>query len=175
MARKITQKQLKHDEFVDAAFDFGRWLEEHWKSVAQIVGLLFIVVVGGFFWVAWSNQRLAGAKQQLADGIDRYDAALAGGGAADTANLQAALAAFDEVTETLAGKAPGKLALFYRAAALSDLGRPDEARAALQDLIADSGPEETVGATARLLLARFEVAGGRPDDALALLGGTRYR
>ena len=38
MAKRIPKEDLKHDEFVEAAFDFGRWLEEHWAKVALSVG-----------------------------------------------------------------------------------------------------------------------------------------
>ena len=33
MARRITRKSMKQDEFVEAAFDAGEWLEENWRIV----------------------------------------------------------------------------------------------------------------------------------------------
>ena len=39
MAKKITQKELKHDEFVEAAFDFGHWLEENPGTRVRLLGV----------------------------------------------------------------------------------------------------------------------------------------
>jgi predicted negative regulator of RcsB-dependent stress response len=169
MARKITQKELKHDEFVEAAFDLGHWFEEHWKRVAQWLAAVALLAIAIGAWVTWSNERQERAKQRLAAGIERYQAAHATTGGPDAVILAESLETLDEAAGSLGGTPAGRLAGFYRGAALADLGRTEEARTALRQVVAAAGPDETVGGTARWMLARVELAAGRSDDAVALL------
>ena len=168
MAKKITQKQLKHDEFIDAAFDFGHWLEEHWATVLKWVGAGIAVALLVVAWSAWSRKGLDDAKRQLALGIDQFKASEATG-FSDVDSLNAALKRFDEVADDLGGRSPGQLARFYCGATLYQLDRLDEAKTALTEVVEETDASETVGATARVMLARVEVAAGRTDEAVALL------
>jgi predicted negative regulator of RcsB-dependent stress response len=169
MAKRISRKELKHDEFVDAAFDFGRWLEENWARVAGMAVLAVIVVVAVLLWQAWSKQQAEQAMELLAQGIDRYEQAQVGG-FSDPAGLSAALETFAEVAEAGAG-GTDQLARYYQGATLFHLGRLDEAREELQQVVSQTGAADTMGAAAHVLLARVEVAAGRTDEAVALLEG----
>jgi tetratricopeptide (TPR) repeat protein len=166
MAKKITQKQLKHDEFVDAAFDFGHWMEKHWVAVASSVGLIIVLVIGFVLWNGWSAQRDERVREELAQVIDRYEA-LEEAGFADEAALTEIYESFDE----LAGNARGvrRTARFYRGATLYHLDRREEARADLERVARDAGADDILGATSQLLLARLEAADGRTDEAAAWL------
>jgi predicted negative regulator of RcsB-dependent stress response len=166
MAKKITQKQLKHDEFVDAAFDFGHWLEEHWVRVVASVGVVIALVVTIVLWNAWSRQREERAKEVLAQGVDRYEDAQAGG-FADRETLDAAFETFDGLAGR--GSGSGRVARFYRGATLFRLNRLDEAKADLERVVSDAGAADTLGATAQMLLARVETAAGRAEEAAVLL------
>jgi predicted negative regulator of RcsB-dependent stress response len=168
MSKKITQKQLKHDEFVEAAFDFGLWMEEHWASVLKWVGAGVVIVLLVVAWSAWSKKGLADAKSRLALGIDQYKASEATG-FSDVDSLNAALKRFDEVAKDLGSRPPGQLVQFYRGATLFQLDRLDEAKTTLTGVVEQTEASETVGATARVMLARVEAAAGRPDEAVALL------
>jgi TolA-binding protein len=88
----------------------------------------------------------------------------------DRENLDAALATFDDVSDAVGG-GPGRVARFYRGATMFHLDRLDEARADLEQVVADSGASDTLGGTAQLLLAQVEVAAGRTDEAVMLLQG----
>lgn len=167
MAKKITQKELKHDEFVEAAFDFGQWLEEHWVPVASGLGLALLLIVSIVLWNAWSRERTEAAQERLAQAIDRYEDAQ-GEGFSDVVSLSAALEQLDKSVADLSG-APGRVARFYRGAAFFHLDRLDEAKSDLERVVADSGAGDTVGGTAQLMLARVEAAAGRDDEAVALL------
>jgi tetratricopeptide (TPR) repeat protein len=169
MAKRITQKQLKHDEFVDAAFDFGHWLEQHWAKVAAWVGFALLVVVAVVLWGAWSRYRAQGAGERLAQAIDHYQEAQ-DGGFANRESLAAALESLEEVTDDLGGS-PGQVARFYRGATLFHLDRFEEAREDLRRVVDGSGASDTLGATAQLLLARVELAAGRSEEAILLLQG----
>jgi TolA-binding protein len=61
------------------------------------------------------------------------------------------------------------LARFYRGSALYRLGRLDEAVATLEAVVEQSGAGETLGATARVMLARVHVAAGQREQAILLL------
>lgn len=169
MVKKITQKQLKHDEFVDAAFDFGHWLEEHWVKVAGWVGAVVFVAVAIVLWNAWVRHSAEQAAQRLAQGIDRYEQAEESG-FQDRESLDAALETFDDVGSSV-GEGPGRVARFYRGATMFHLGRLDEARKDLEQVVSEIGASDTLGATARMLLARVEVTAGRTDEAVKLLQG----
>ena len=52
MAQRISRKELKHDEFVEKAFDFGEWLEENWKTAAGYAGLAAVLIVAILGWRA---------------------------------------------------------------------------------------------------------------------------
>lgn len=167
MAKRITQKELKHDEFVDAAFDFGHWIEEHWAKVALWVGAAVVAVVAVVLWNAWSHQQAERAKERLAQAIHRYDRAAAEG-FVDRASLSAALETFEEIGG--AGvRAPEMLARYYQGATLFHLDRPDEAKEELRAVVAELGPSDTLGATAQLLLARVQASTGHTDEAVSLL------
>jgi predicted negative regulator of RcsB-dependent stress response len=169
MAKRITQKQLKHDEFVDAAFDFGHWIEQHWAKVAGWVGFVLFLVVAVVLWGAWSRHRAGVAEERLAKAIDQYHEAQAGGFASQ-AGLTAALEGLEEVVDDVGG-GPGQVARFYRGATLFHLDRLDEARDDLRQVVDGSGAADTLGATAQLFLARVEVAAGRSEEAIQLLQG----
>jgi len=168
MSKKITQKQLKHDEFVEAAFDFGHWMEEHWGSVLKWVGAGVVIVLLVVAWSAWSKKGLDDAKRRVALGIDQYKTSEATG-FSDVDSLNAALKRFDEVAQDLGSRPPGQLVQFYRGATLFQLDRLDEAKATLTRVVEQTEASATVGATARVMLARVEAAAGRPDEAVALL------
>jgi tetratricopeptide (TPR) repeat protein len=70
MAQKITRKSLKQDEFVEAAFDAGEWLERHWRKVAVAAAGVVAVVLAGFAWAAWGAHRRAEASRLLGEGFD---------------------------------------------------------------------------------------------------------
>jgi len=166
MARKITQKELKHDEFVDAAFDFGHWLEEHWKTAATWAGVALALVLVGLGWMAWNRQRATHESERLAEGIDRYGEAQRAA-FAKPEELTAALGEFDD--------ASGPLATFYRGAALFRLGRLDEAQTALREVVSGTDSSSTLAAVAELMLARVQLQAGHAEDAIGTLEGLAAR
>jgi predicted negative regulator of RcsB-dependent stress response len=166
LAKKITQKMAKHDEFVEAAFDIGLWLEEHGRTVAKWAGagvLALIVVVA---YSAYLQHRGAKHRALLADVIGRYEQAESGG----FVDRDALAALLEPLEQAARGRgASGRLARFYRGAALLHLERLDEARDELARVVEQDDTSDTLGATAQILLARVHGAAGRTDEAVALL------
>jgi predicted negative regulator of RcsB-dependent stress response len=166
MAKRISRKELKQDEFVDAAVDVGQWVEEHKSELLKgTIGLvvLVLVVVGG---ISWSRSRTQKTEQRIAVAITSYERALAAGDSGRT-DLEAVLATFEDASK--AGGASGRLAEFYRGATLFHLGRGDEALTALEGVVASSSGEPTLEATAQAMLARVYLAEGREDEATTVI------
>ncbi len=168
MAKKITQKSLKHDEFIDAAFDVGNWLEENWVKVAKwMLGAIVLGVVT-VIWLAYDHRSRAQLRNSVAHGIQLYEEA-EDTDFSDPGTLGAALETFDEAAAQGGSGATGMLARFYQGSTLYRLGRFDEAAAALEQVVEQSGAGGTLGATARILLSRVHVAAGQREKAILVL------
>jgi tetratricopeptide (TPR) repeat protein len=166
MAR-ISRKELKRDEFIEATKEAENWLEENWRLVLQILGIVAVVglLVGGWFWYAKHNREQA--VSLLDEGMQTYRTA-EGGGFADTAGLESALTSFDAAAQK-GGSAPvGRVADYYRGATLFRLGRYDEAIAALQR-VADRAETPSLAGSASALIAEVHVARGDREQAIAVL------
>jgi hypothetical protein len=166
MARRIQRKELKQDEFVDAAVDAGQWVEENWRVVALGAAVVVAVILGIAGWASWSRSRDQAASEELAGAIATFERAEIGG--QDAPGLEQALASLDAAIDRAGGRPAGHVARFYRATTLHHLGRTDDAIAELDDLV-DEDLSPTLGATARFQLARLYADAGRGSDAAALL------
>jgi len=163
MAKKITQKELKHDEFVEAGLDIGLWVEEHWQTALKWAGVVVLAVVALLAGLSWSNRNQERARLELAGAIDRYEAAQATD-FADNAELESLVTDLGQIKSGDAGK----IASFYRGATLYRLGRYEDARTALSSVATAVGRDGTLGATASLMLARTEWASGSQEQAIAI-------
>jgi TolA-binding protein len=170
MAQKISRKELKHDEFVDAAFDLGDWIQKNWRNLAYGAGAVVAValVVGGYF--AWSASGARKAKGALAEGMRLYGATEQGapaGGVAPAPDYAGALAAFERAGKAGGKSSVGRIAEMFRGAALLRLGRPAEAVPVLEAVTRSADRE--VANSARALLAQAYEASGNGDGAEAVL------
>jgi len=166
MAKRISRKELKQDEFVDAAIDVGQWVEQHKSKLFKgAIGVLVLAVVI-VSWISWSRNRTERTEQQVAAAVTSYERALAAGDDGRP-ELEAVLTIFEDASE--AGGASGRLAEFYRGATLFHLGRADEALTALEAVAASSSGEPTLEATAQAMLARVYLAEGREDEAATVI------
>lgn len=169
MSDKITRKSLKHDEFVEAAFDFERWLEVNWKPVAA--GVSAVIVVALVIWglVATGRGKTERASRELSEGIAKLLPA-PGADAPPTNDLSAryaaALPSFEKTAESASGTAAGRTAAFYRGAALVRLGRAAEAVPVLEG-VTGSGADDMVASLARAKLAEALTATQQTDRAVS--------
>jgi len=167
MARRISRKELKQDEFVDAAVDAKHWLEQHWKPVVAVAaGALAVTLI--VLAVVWNQQRTrAEAAGLLARGHQRFDAGVAAGDGG-TASFEEALVLFDEAANKGGRSEIGHAARFFHASSLQQLGRLDEARSELELLVSDADLSGTLRDSSRALLATVCDAAGDLDAAIGV-------
>jgi TolA-binding protein len=167
MAR-ISRKELKRDEFVEATKEAEHWLEEHWRTVATVAAVVagIAIRVGTWFW--YSNQIREQATVLLDEGLSRY-AQVQDGGFTDTAELETVLVSFDAAARKGGRSAVGQVARYYRGLALHRLGRAEEAIASLEELTGNPNCPDTLAGSAHLLLAEVFVAAAEPDRAVQTL------
>ena len=166
MAR-ISRKELKKDEFVEAAFDVRDWLKRYWRSVLKAVVPVVVVglIVLAWFWNAQRIEREA--QELLAQGTYRFRQAEADA-FIDFDLLGEALTLFEQAAERGGSSPAGKVARYYQGVALYRLGRLEEAIATLDTLQLDAGDSPSLGA-AKSLLADLLVESGQADLAINML------
>ena len=167
MARRISRKEMKHDEFVETAVEAGHWLEENWPMVVKgaIALAVLAAVIGFVFWqLARSRDQ---AEELLARGIGLYQQAETTGFAL-AGDLEAALALFEESAGKTGSGAAGQSARYYQGASLLQLGRADEAVDVLEALSAESLPP-TLASSTQVLFAEALASGGQIERAIEQL------
>jgi TolA-binding protein len=172
MARRITMKEMKHDEFVEAAFDFTQWIEKHWKTVVMVVVAIVVVALLVYGWVWNAGRKRDEAAQFVAQGITAYERAQAAD-FADADELSGALDHFDSAIDASSRSAAGDSAKFYRGATLYRLGRTDEAITAFAEVYVESGQSEQALSLLSEAAARDEAA--YPTDLVLLQLGRIQR
>lgn len=170
MARKVTRKSLKHDEFLEAAFDLEHWVEQHWRQAAMVVA--GVVAVGLVAWgVAWWRGRSAAeTERMLSAGLEKIRGGPSTPGVAVvgdvTSRYQAALPDFEQAARAGSGKGVGRVAAFYQGAALARTGRSSEAVGVLEPLAASGGSDLLADLT-RAKLGWLYMETGQTDKAIS--------
>jgi tetratricopeptide (TPR) repeat protein len=167
MARRLRRKDLKKDEFVETAIDFGQWLEENWMVVVRWAAGVAVIAVVVAFWFWYSGYKADQAVETLAQGMTRYQQAELGG-FTSPADLEQALALFEEAHDCSGSSAAGKSALFYQGASLYRLGRIDEAIPILEE-VRDIEDPATLSGLSGALLADLFASSGQQERAISLL------
>jgi TolA-binding protein len=166
MAR-ISRKELKKDEFVEAAFDLQHWLEHNWPTVVKIAVPILVagLIVGAWFWHANRVQRQS--QDLLGQGMHQYRQAEADG-FVDMDRLGDSLDLFEQAAERAGGSTVGQVARYYRGVTLYRLSRVEEAIAALESVELGREDSPSLGA-AKALLADLLVESGKVEQAVAML------
>ena len=162
------QAHKQQDEFLEAAFDFGHWLEKHWKALLRYIGIVLAVgvLVAAFF--GWQRSQAAKARKDLAVGASAFEKA-AVAQFTDFEALADALAAFEAAEARVGNSSPGPLATYYRGATLYRLGRKDEAIEALESFVAGATGDESLDWAGTALLATLLADGGNSARAVEVL------
>ena len=162
MARRISRKELKRDEFVEATAEATNWIEEHWADVVKWTVAALIVAVAILAWVQWTRSTNAAAGVRLSVAIESYQK-LETAGFADAEGLDEVAATFAEIADGSTPSAPA--ARFYAGAAAFRLGRHDEAISQLEPIASDGSTPSTLRAAARAMLIEALASAGQTDRA----------
>ena len=166
----MAHRAHKQDEFLEAAFDFGQWIERHWKTVLRylafvLAGVILIAAVFG-----WQQHRTNKASAELELGAAAFTRA-ATSQFIDFEALADALTRFEKAEDIVGNRNPGPLATYYRGVTLYRLGRNDDAIAALESFIARSDGDQPLDWAGLALLTRLKIDSGDAAGALTLLEG----
>jgi len=164
---KITKKDMQQDEFIEGVFDFGEWLEVHWKRVAIGTGAAVAVVVLFVAWNAMRERSSQEANRLLASGIDAFSPAAGEDGQTPAPRYTEALTLFEQAATTGGSQSIGDVARLFRARTLIALSRSPEAVPVLEGLM--TGRDKGLDAEARVMLAEAAEAAGNPERAAKLL------
>jgi TolA-binding protein len=171
MAQKISRKDLKHDELVEAAFDLGEWIQKHRRNLLIGGGAAVAVLVIAGAWLAWSAKSEAAAKEAFAEGLRLYgatDSRTSVAQAPKAADYPGALAAFEKAARSGGSSSVGRVAELYRGATLLRMGRAGEAAPVLEEA-ARSLDDRRASNSAKALLAQAYEASGSDDRAATVL------
>jgi hypothetical protein len=145
---------MKQDEFVEAAFDAGEWLEEHWKTVllaiAGAVGVVLIVLA----FMSWRGARRAEAAEIFAEGLALYR---------DSSTTEA-LERFEQASAKAGGAPLGDVATLYQGLSQWETGNASDACRLLDD-VARGASNPVLSATAKANLASALAEAGEPERA----------
>jgi hypothetical protein len=163
---KITKKEMTQDEFIEGVFDFGEWLEVHWRRVAIFLGSAVAVVLIGIAWNASREKSSEEANRLLASGMEAYAPVAAAGAQAPAPRYAEALTLFEQAASA-GSRGVADVARLFRARTLIALSRAPEAVPVLEGLV--SSRNEAIAVEAKLALAEAAEAAGNPDRAAGLL------
>jgi len=164
---KIRKKDMQQDEFIETVFDFGDWLEVHWRRVAIGAGVALGIFFVGYAWFAMRENAAAEANDLLAQGLAAFSPAPGATGAAPAPDYNVALPLFEQAAAKAGGQPIGAVARLYRGRTLIALGRATEA-APILEALASSG-NKRLAAQAKVSLADVAVAAKNYDRAATLL------
>ena len=164
---KITKKAMQQDEFIEGVFDFGEWLEVHWKRVAIGIGVTIAVILLGVFWNGMRERAAAEANRLLASGIEAYAPAQSADGQSPAPRYPEALTLFDQAADQAGSQTVGEVANLYRARTLLALSRGPEAVPVAEELV--TSRNKGLQAEAKVVLAEALEATGNFDRAATLL------
>jgi tetratricopeptide (TPR) repeat protein len=169
MAR-ISRKELKRDELLEATKEAEHWLVEHWRTIAQVAAVIVAIglIVGGWFW--YSDSRRARAEQLLQQGTARFRDAQAAG-FSDRSALEEALTRFEEAARKGGQASAGLVARYYQGVTLYRLDRTEEAVAPLSAVAESQSAPGTLTGSATAMLAEVHERRGQISEAIELLKG----
>jgi tetratricopeptide (TPR) repeat protein len=166
MARGLTKKQIKKDEFMEAATDAGEWLEDNWKTVLiWVCGLVILaVLISGWHLIGKSREKAA--QEFLGQGMNAFSAA-SDIGTGTTDDYNRAIDLFLQASDKAGSGPTGRVADLYRGIALSKTGRTEEAITVLQD-VSQNADFTLIVQTSQAVLAGIHEASGNYEEAEAI-------
>lgn len=168
MARRITRKQLKSDEFVstmDVVFD---WIADNWRPIVGALAGIIVIALGWWLFGLWQSSRSDDAALALHHAVSTYEGEDAMGQLEPTGDLDAAQGELAQVIEHYDGTEQADMARLYLARIHFDRDEIDAARDLLVGL-AERNRGNAIGRTATLDLVHLRIASGQATEVAAEL------
>jgi len=164
---KLSKKSIEQDEFIETVFDFGEWIEAHWRKVAVGIGIVVALILIGVGWNAARGRAASEANRLFAEGLKAFSPPADGEGTTAPPRYAEALPLFEQA-EAKGGSQPiGAIARLFHGRTLLALERPADAIPVLEGAARASSPR--IAAQAKVSLAEAVEAGGDPERAATLL------
>lgn len=174
MARRLTRKQIKKDEFVTVIDRATHWLGQNWRQAAM--GLGGAVLVGLVYWgvTAFLASRATSAGEALGRALETYNAPVGAAAPADAKitfateaeRTNAAEQGFKQLASRYRLTPQARMARLYLARIAADRGDLAGARKQLESLARKRSGEPVVR-MAMLDLVRLRVASGEGEQVVA--------
>ena len=166
MVRGLTRKEIKKDEFMDAATDAGEWLENNWKSVLTWAAGLAVLALIVASWHFYSKARDEAAQALLGQGMQAFSAAsdrLTG----TAEDYGRAVDLFEQASDKSGSGNTGAIADLYRAISLARTDGSDQAVALLES-VTGGHASTVIIQTAQAVLADLYESRGEFEQAEAI-------
>lgn len=165
---KISKKDMAQDEFIEGVFDFGEWLEAHWRQVSMGLGAAVVLVLAAIAWNSMREKSNEEANRVLSLGLEAFTPPPAAAGGQPAAPRYAeALKFFEQAADGGGSSGVHEIARLFKARSLIALSRASEAVPVLEGLT--SSGSESLAAAAKVSLAEAAEATGNADRAATLL------
>jgi TolA-binding protein len=144
---KITRQEIKKDEFVSTVGRLMEWAEENVRTLLLTIGGILLVILAGFGIYRWQESRQMAAETALDRVTEAYHGTVGDEGtvggidpgaenfATDSERIDAAVQRADEVIDAYGSTAAGERARYYRALALFEGDRLDDAEQGLDEFL----------------------------------------
>ena len=182
-AKKLTRKEIVQQDVIRKTLtDTSHWAVSNFKLLVGGLVAVLAITAGILLWQEYSGSRQEQLQSRFADALDLFHAPVGADADAsqdntikpkytfkdDKTKYEKSLSAFQDLADQYSGTKIGSLARYYAALSMNELGQADQARKALQSVVADSRFIE-VKDLARNTLADLDLADEKYDDAIALL------
>jgi predicted negative regulator of RcsB-dependent stress response len=175
----ISRKELKQDKFRESLEHGAEAVLSHRQFATAAIALAVLMALGAFGWKMYVDRRAAKASATLDEAMKAYNAPVRTSGqpvdpgelsfADDSARLGNALQRFQEAAAMYPRTNAGRLADYYAALCLMDMGQLNQALENLRRL--ENGGNEELAGLARFQIAQIYDRTGKQDQAIKLLRG----
>jgi predicted negative regulator of RcsB-dependent stress response len=176
MAKHISRKELKSNALAEGLTHAAEEVAAHQRLTWIIAGSALAVLLAVLGWRYYSQRQTARASVDLAAAMMVYDARIRAAGEpvapgevtyVDEKNkFTDAAKKFSDVAAAYPGTQPGKVARYYSALSLAQLGTNDEAEKELKAV--EASGEATLAPLAEFQLAQIYDKTNRADQALKI-------